>query len=641
MPVTEAPDSLEQLEKKLYERSYVPPVVPRHAFTPPASKSANNWTPPVKPQAPLSPPTGGGSWIWRLLIGAVIFFVSTLVIGGFLLFRGGNVVSNSNIEVVVNGPTAVKSGEETTLQIGVTNRNRVPLESAFLVLVYPPSTRLANPGGATAVPARVKINLGPLDSGQTVTKLINPIFYGEQNTNQTIDLTIEYKVAGSNALFEKGHHYSIGINSSPVAVVVDLPSAVSAGENFTVKVDITSNSQSVLKNVRLVGNYPADFKVLNSNPEPSGSDRAWDLGDLTPGEKRTITLQGQISGQSQEVKSLLFSVGTAKVGDASTLDIPYGDHFEAITLKPSSLGLRVMVNESGSAIYNATGGETLRYKLNWINNTRVPLRDVTLVAKLSGNAFDQSSVNSTGGVYRSLDNTITWTKVTTAELALVGPGDEGTVNFDFKTLPTASGPGANLNAPTVKVIIDSTGLTAGVSGADIVKTSLEQLVKVMTAAQFSSKALYSVGAFSNVGPMPPKVNTETTYTIVWNLLNTTTDLKNATVSAVLPGQGTWRGKVSPSGEKVLFDEGTRTITWQLGTLARGTGVNGAAREVSFQIGFTPSANQVGGPVILFEQSKFSGTDTFTGQTVTLDNKALTSRLSFDPRFANDPGIVVK
>ncbi|MBI2482442.1 MAG: hypothetical protein HYV76_02700 [Candidatus Vogelbacteria bacterium] len=639
MALPEAPDSLENLEKKLYERSYIPNVVPRHTFTPP-SDGVSNWnSPPITSH----PPASGGetNWIWRLLIGAVIFFISTLVIGGFLLFRGGNIVSNSNIEVVVRGPTAVKSGEETTLQIAVTNRNRVPLESAALVLDYPDSTRLSGPGGAEPAPARVKIDLGPLDSGQTVTKLVNPVFYGEQNTSQSVGITIEYKVDGSNALFEKGHQYTLGINSSPVAVVVDVPSMVSPGENFAVKVEIISNSQSILKKIRVLGDFPSDFKIASSNPDPSGSDRSWDLGDLTPGEKRTITLQGSISGQSQEVKSLLFSVGTAKLGDNSALDIPYGDHFEAITLEPASLGLKISINESVGAVYNAIGGESLRYRLDWINNTNTPLRDVTLVAILSGNAFDQSSLNTNGGVYRSLDNTITWTKVTTDKLALVRPGESGSVNFNLKTLATASGPGANLSAPTIKVKVESTGLTSSGGGADIVRTVLEQTVKVATAVEFSAKALYSVGAFNNVGPMPPKVNTETTYTIKWSLLNTTNDLKNVAVTAVLPGQAVWRGQVSPGSEKVTFNEDMRTITWSVGTLARGTGVGGASREVSFQIGFTPSANQVGELVTLLEQSELTGTDSFTAKAVNLVRRALNTKLLFDPAFANDPGIVVK
>ncbi len=637
MADTEAPDGLAQLEKKLYERSYVPPIPKRHDFSRPEDSGGNNWTPPP----PAKPSHEESRWVWRLLLGALIFFSSTLIIGGFLLFRGGNVVSNSNIEVIVRGPTAVKSGEETTLQIVVTNRNRIPLESAALVLVYPDSTKLLGPDGAKPAPARVKLDLGSLAPGETATKLVNPIFYGEQNTSQTVKITVEYKVGGSNALFEKSHQYALGINSSPVAIVVNVPEAVSPGDTFTVTMEITSNSQSVLKNLRLVAEYPSDLKIISSNPEFDAAGRAWNLGDLTPGEKRLISLRAQIIGQSAEVKSLLFTIGTAKAGDSVAIDIPYGDHFEAITLKPALLGLQLTVNDSPAEAYHAGGDESLRYKLSWINNTNAPLRDVVLVAKLSGNAFAQESI-STNGVYRSSDNTITWTKVTTADLALVRPGEGGTVGFNLKTLPTASGASAGLSQPLIKVVVESSGINASGVGTEVVRSSLEQVVRLGTAADLGAKALYSIGAFTNTGSVPPKVERETTYTVVWNLSNTTNDLKNATVKAVLPGGVKWLGKVSPGSESVTFDTDTQTVTWQVGTLGRGTGLGGSSgREVSFQIGFTPSANQVGERAPILGESRLAGTDSFTGRELSITRPALTTKLLFDPAFANERGVVVK
>jgi len=68
----------------------------------------------------------------------------------------------------------------------------------------------------------------------------------------------------------------------------------------------------------------------------------------------------------------------------------------------------------------------------------------------------------------------------------------------------------------------------------------------------------------NTGPVPPKVEQPTTYTVVWTVDNTSSAVGNAKVTATLPPHVKWLNETSPSGESVSYDQNSGLVTWEIG-----------------------------------------------------------------------------
>jgi hypothetical protein len=101
------------------------------------------------------------------------------------------------------------------------------------------------------------------------------------------------------------------------------------------------------------------------------------------------------------------------------------------------------------------------------------------------------------------------------------------------------------------------------------------------------------------------------------------------------------GQVSPGTETVSYDESSRTISWNIGTLASGSGFDAVAKEVSVQLALTPSIGQVGNSPILLGNITFNGTDAFTEVPVKTVTESITTKISTDPTYVQGDEMVTK
>jgi hypothetical protein len=195
----------------------------------------------------------------------------------------------------------------------------------------------------------------------------------------------------------------------------------------------------------------------------------------------------------------------------------------------------------------------------------------------------------------------------------------------------------------MSVVVTVTGkrLTESGLSQDITST-VTKVVKVASSLGLSSRALYYSGVFNNAGPIPPKVDSETNYTIVWSLTNGSNPLSNVKVTATLPSYMKWVNNSSPASEKITYNPIGGTIVWDVGDLKSDTGFSNSPREISFQIAITPSASQVGTTPTLISETTATGDDNFAGQSVQSGTvKPLTTDLTTDIGFLPGQGKVVK
>jgi len=246
---------------------------------------------------------------------------------------------------------------------------------------------------------------------------------------------------------------------------------------------------------------------------------------------------------------------------------------------------------------------------------------------------------SGGGYYRSLDNTIVWDKAVNGELASIEPGEKGVVGFTFALL------GALLpNAQNQQIQIDvavSGNQINDLGKPEIVKIDLARVVKIASNANLTARTVRSIGPFENSGPIPPKADQETTYTIIWSLTNSLNTLSQTKIRSELPPYVKWTGLVDPSLESVTFDENTREVVWNAGDLRAGTGSATSPREAAFQVIVEPSLSQVGNAAVILQASSLSGEDRFTGKSVLVTTPSITTRYLTDPIYRQGDETVEK
>ncbi|MFH1472868.1 MAG: hypothetical protein ABIF06_00415 [bacterium] len=632
---------VDQLSDQLYSRtSYHDPVDKRRALKSDESSTVGEgWQGPNLDEMlgnefeqPETHPV-----IKKIFTFSLIFFILAVLVAGYIFFGGVNFISSKNVDITIVGPTSVSAGEPLDLGVTVSNKNNADLELANLTIQYPPGTREV--ADTTKSLSYVKDELGEIGAGKEVARNVQAVLFGPQGEVKEIKFSAEYKVKGSNATFYKDKIYEVTIGEAPLAFAIESPRTVDSGESFSTTIHVSLNSADVLKNVVVRGEYPYGYSVISTTPEALSNGNAWSLGDLTPGEKKTIVVKGQIIGENQEERTFRFYVGVADGGDSPNFKTIIYSSQNTITIARPSVGLNISLNGEKTPTYVAPADQSINASVSFQNNLSDKLINPRLEVELTGQALDKLSVIAQGGgFYDSHSNKLVWNLQNSAGLAELAPGDNGQVSFRFTSLGSLSNVSGGRD---IYLVVTLYGTPINTPGGGPISVSEKRTVKISSEVSLSTEVLHSRGSFANRGPIPPKADEETTYTVVWTLGNTQADMKNAYMTASLGPKVTYLSGSEFSSESLTYTEESNTITWEVGNLASGAGFSAPARTVSFQVALTPSISQIGTVPVLVNSIIFFGIDQETGGVSNLNKPALTTRLSNDPQFVQGDEYVVK
>lgn len=629
--------NLERLQSELDARDSHFGETPRKTLHDIPADVEKNWSEPVKPP-PMSPrKTQKKNPLIALFVASVLFFIIASVASGFFFLRGGQPVSGNNIQVEMLGPTTIGGGEELVLQVAFTNKNPVALRAADFIVDFPEGTRSAD--DVSKNQRQTREQLGVVKSGETVNKTIRAVLFGEEGSQQSVKVTLEYGIESSNAIFFKEQEYGITLSAAPVSLAVTAPKEVVSGQDVSFTVVASSNSPTLLKNLLLKAEYPFGFQFSEGSQKPIASNNVWDLGDLPAGGKRTITIKGTLVGQNTDERFFRFFLGAESEENEKEMGVTY-------VMKPASLKiaqpfLSAQLSLDGSSAEKAVvkAGKNVRADITWKNNLPSTVLDGEIKIKITGAALDRNSITTERGFFNSNDNTIVWTGSTDSALQSVESGESGRVGFTFSTLGLASG--QTFKNPELIFEVSVGGRRVSEIGSpETITSGSKHTLQIATDLLLSSKVTRSTGPFANVGPVPPKVGQETTYTVTWSALSSSNAVEDVVVKTTLPTYVRFMGTVSPAGEKVEYSPVGGTVTWKVGTVEPGSQTS-AKKEVSFQVALLPSSSQVKTTPILINEQSISGTDRFTGATVGTTRPLQTTRLSADPAAQFTDGVVVE
>ena len=645
-------DSLEQLKKRLYkseeilkakerkepvikrEKNAVPSEWEKVSFQKPedvlaASKEVEKYLQKRKRKRTI--------FLFGGLVGALLILI--IFLGYKFYIQGGGLgfLSAENIEIRIEGPAAVKAGEKVSWSASVKNNNKISLEDANLIIEYPEGSELDGQFASSLIETKP---LGGIGAGAEIKESFEAFVFGEENGKQKIKVSLEYRLKDSSAIFEKSEEKTFTISQPAATIFIEAPKEVSAGKKANFKVEVISNTAAVLRNLVLDLEYPEGFKFENAAPVPSQDNSRWRIGDLSAGEKKIINIQGLISAQEfVKEESILALVGV--LDEKEELRI-YSKKTASLEIKKPFLDIVLKVN--GKEKYAAQTGERLNVELKWANNLAIGIKNAIIEAKIQGEATDLTSLDVQNGTYRSFDKTIVWDASTFPKFVYLESGEEGTVSFSIPVKKKLDINGEKDKNFTIEFearfftsFIPENYGDVEISGQD------KKTVQIISNFQFVQRGLFYSGPFKNSGPIPPRLAKETTYTIIWSLINSSNDLSGVMISSVLPNYVQWQNQIFPaekSGE-LFFDPDNREIIWSPGNIKAGTGLFRPAEEISFQILFLPGEPHLNSSPILISKTEAGAKDDFASVTLADSEPAVTTELRDDPAAGSGGGKVIQ
>jgi hypothetical protein len=534
----------------------------------------------------------------------------------------------------VLGNTFTTGGEDFPMVIGVTNRNTSPLELVDLIVEYPKGAA----SDSSQDTERFRESIGTISAGAVHNESLKIVLFGQQGDIREIKISIEYRIAGSNAIFVKDKLFDVTINSSPISLSMDAPTGISPNQIVTLNVKETLNSTKPLSGMLIKLDYPFGFQFQSAIPAPTYDNDVWDLGELDPGVNHNITITGKMVDVFEgEQKTFHVTSGSQSTTDKSIIGVIFNSVEQTISIQKPFIEAKLYINGLYQSEYASDTMTPISGQIRWVNNLDTKVNDVQISAKITGNALDRRSIDPQQGFYNSIDNSITWNKDFDSKFAEINPGDSGSVSFKFLPLSSVD----SISDPSINIEVSISGkepLEGNITQA--VNSTDSQIIRITSVLGLATKILYYSGPFTNTGPVPPVAEKETTYTVNWSLSNTTNSISNALVTSSLPPWVRFVGPISPSSEDLTYSSDSRQIVWNIGSIPKNVNTFGKSREVSFQVALLPSLSQVGSSPTLINNAVLTGYDDFAKVNIKVNRNFLNTILTNDPNSPSDGGRVI-
>lgn len=630
-------NKIEDLKSKLFSRNYETRVVHHEHFSQMNDvKVKDDWGDSLESNISKREQFFmQNSFFKKFFIFSIIFLFGALLFAGFSFFYGSNTISNDNINISILGSSFATGGEELPLVIEIENKNNSAMLSVDLISEYPKDAK-----GNTE---RSRQSLGDISANSTKNQNISLVLFGEQGTINKVKFEVEYRIANSNAILVKEKYYEITINSTPINLSIEAPNDASPNEEITLKTKVSLNANKVAQKVLVHVDYPIGFQFSSSVPAPTFGNNSFFLGDLSPGVEKEITIKGRmIDVVDGEEKSFRVWAGNQSSDDKKEIAKILNSFAHTIFIKRAFIEARISIGNTYQKEYVVESRDSIQVSIDWANNLDTKVSDFEIRAKLSGNVLDRRRIVAENGFYDSANDEIIWDKNSFAKFKSIEPGETGIVYFSLTSLPLYSSFDGLVANPSITVASSISGRQALEGNiTEEIKNGETKVIKIITDLSFAVKSAYNSTLIKNTGPIPPKVGKETTYTITWSISNTANSVSKAEIRSKIPTWIKWKGVISPTTDSITYDQNTREIVWNTGRVNRGAGITTGAREVSFQLGFTPSLSQVDISPNILGESVLTAHDDFANVDLRTSRSLLTTKLNNDSSVSISGGVVVE
>lgn len=643
---------IEELEKELYEKEEKEELTKRMKkrilFPHTLEKPPTHWEEEkVRVKEPL--PEMRSRRAIKFYLWSIAVLVS-MGVAAFIYFYLGT--RGAEVELHIPFQGTIESGEVITIPFSFKNISQVPLSEVELSIFLPEGAILIEGNVESKPPVRLVRHVADVAPGEEKREEIRVRLFGQEGQEKTVEATLLYRPENLRAKFSQRASHNFLIERVPLAVFVEVPDTLASGQEAEMVIRYTSHARLAFEDMSVRVSYPPGFKYISATPLPNIGETIWHVGVIKPGLDGEIVIRGIMSGEEGALETFV-----AEVGLFNLLTKDWQSYSEArketkIAIKPLSVSTLL----AGTRDARVNAGETLTFKVQYRNNTAHLLKNITITARpeevfvgaepeviRQGAALlELATISATqNGVFNASTRSIVWAPGGTSALRDLDPGESGTFEFRVSTKPK---PVVRTSAEQNLVVRVSAQIKVADVPSELKGTDLthEDKVdfKVNSKLLFVAKTVSRNSPIPNTGPIPPKVGEKTTYTVVWEVRNFTSELQQVEVAAAIPPNMVWESIVAPADARITYDANSGMVRWRPGSVPAGTGVITPALSVAFQLSLTPAEADINASPLLAQEITFTGKDVFTGFEIKEEAPALTTRLS-DPDSSPSEWSVVK
>ncbi len=547
-----------------------------------------------------------GGFLW------FIFLLFLATFAGFIYWnnQGGEVIDKS-LELKIDGPDKIVSGDQVIYTINYNNLDKVVLEKMELSVQWPSGFYFDEASIEPFDENATTWILDNLSPNQESELEIKGQLVGQKDDELITEFILNYQPENFTSDFSEEVSIETKITDNILELNIEGIDKTLVDEEREFKVKYINTSDEALTELYLDILNPDDFDIISIEPEKE--EDYWIIA-LEPGEEKEIILKGSFSSDSKPNQSLVVEIGNM-----------VNDDFRRLARAEKNI---LVINpefdislETNGEVGNQTlnWSDIIRYQLEITNNSGTDITDVQITALLDGLALDWDSLE-TVGLYE--ESKVIWTKEEDDSLAIWKDGDKKTLTWQIKVVdePIADRMIDNI----IKVNIQ------GLESWEQVETSV--LLTVGEGIIFNNGIYWDLGGRTvGSGLLPPQAGEETNYLAVWSLPEATGDFTSMKIESILPPQVSFVEETDVQAGELVFDEETRNLVWNItdfdNTLLPLTS--------SFIIQLIPTEDDIGSAIVLLNSPTLIAEGT---EDIIIRSKSLkTSDVYAD---SNDPiGIV--
>lgn len=531
---------------------------------------------------------------WHLV---PISLIALILVAVFVwVGRGG--FSTREVGFNIEGPDQIENGQSSEFTLTIENGSEKTLKDLNIAMEMPAALSITEGRDV------IERGFAEIPPGETRQIPFSVVASSTENKAR-FSARLDYSPEGVSARFVKIASKDVVIGSLDASIIFDLPDTIFADQEIKGAIHIIPNSDIAASPLYLKLEMPENF-ALSGASHSFDFDTVWKLGELKEDQAVKREFRGAISGTDNNAPRFRIAIGILE--GASFLELKSAEH----TIEISESPLFLEQNRQDSVNDSVSPGETVNVRVSYRNRSEIDLEDAILSVQLPVDLVDTDTIQASGARIDRDNGLIEWDKSSYSRFRSIGVNEGGDLTYSFEAANNIEPEG---EADSNKVIdleasLRSTKEDVRLDGA-VLQAEDTLSLKMNTKLSLQQSVYRSGGPFENTGPHPPQANELSTYTVRWELSNTTNSVRMGRVEAVLPDYAVWRNKVEANNEDVRYISSTNTVLWEVGDADMGLGYVSPQRVVEFQIGVVPDQRDVNNGVRLLEQTKTTGIDNFT------------------------------
>lgn len=543
-----------------------------------------------------------------MLVFSIIFLVSVLMGGYFILFPNSRFSANDIILTVGAEPT-VTIGDEVTYRIRYHNAQNIPLSRVSLRVRYPEGFSYTSSSVDAITDNHDEWALGTLDADESGYIDISGTLSGSMGEEKAVRVFMNYTPANFNSVFEKVAQSKTALAASPVTVEVNGPSEVVSGKAISFAVVVRRGEATDLPPLYVTVDPGTVFVKKESSPASvQFSDYRWSTSSTADTE---IAIQGTVT---VPVGSQSVSIPVRVIGTKNGQDYVYAENIYTLTAAERQSTVAVTVNGTDNDA-TVKPGETLSFAVTVKNTGTTAMQNVVAKVTLDAPSNKDRSIIR----WQDVDNpnegdivgeqvsaqirrgAISWNSSYVPGLKSIAPGQSVAITFAVPVKTTKDTDYGTFASFGVSVA-GSVQFTR--DGKQEIASTNPQTVSVVSDTRFEVRDEKQVSG-----------STET-HTVQWVVSNTVHPLKDIRVEADIYGNVEFDEKkmTVPAGI-VTYDKEKKKIIWTVPQMTDSTDV--LALEMTLVL---PNRNPT--QTKLMSRPQFTATDDVVGKPIAMTGEEI-------------------